>query len=153
MSTTNQAALSKAHHYLSDDLAKLAQLLQPQNEQADVLLYRAQRRLESIQELAMIAPELAGNDAASSPNGTERQSDPLMPRHLRPAINVHDDLSTKISRIKAVADCLSAAGADDPPNLAYPTIAQVAEVIHDYTEECEELLADWLREARHGGAA
>ena len=52
MDTTNQTALSKAHENLATDLANLSQLIDPLNQQALAMLYRSQRRLEDIGELA-----------------------------------------------------------------------------------------------------
>ena len=50
MDTTTQTALSKAHENLSDDLARISQLITPENQQALAMLYRAQRRLQDIGE-------------------------------------------------------------------------------------------------------
>ena len=52
MDTTTETALTKAHENLADDLANLSQLIQPESQQALGMLYRCQRRLEDIKELA-----------------------------------------------------------------------------------------------------
>ncbi len=52
MDTNQDTALFKAHQYLSDDLANCSQLIDPLNSQALAMLYRSQRRLEDIRELA-----------------------------------------------------------------------------------------------------
>ncbi len=62
MTTTNQTALSKAHENLSDDLAKVSQLIDPLNDRALATLYQAQRRLEDIGELAKSDTPLVGLD-------------------------------------------------------------------------------------------
>ncbi len=54
MDTTTQTALSKAHHHLADDLANCSQLIDPLNSQALAMLYRSQRRLQDIGELAKL---------------------------------------------------------------------------------------------------
>ena len=61
MNATN-AALSKAHQYLSDDLARVSQLIDPLNSQALAMLYRVQRRLEDIGELVKSDAPLVGLD-------------------------------------------------------------------------------------------
>ena len=62
MDTTNQTALSKAHENLATDLANLSQLINPLNQQALAMLYRSQRRLEDIAELAKSDTPLVGLD-------------------------------------------------------------------------------------------
>jgi hypothetical protein len=52
MTTTTQVALTKAHERLAGDLANLSQLIDPLNQQALAMLYRVQRRLQDIEELA-----------------------------------------------------------------------------------------------------
>ncbi len=52
MTTTNQTALSRAHENLATDLVNLSQLIDPLNQQALAMLYRVQRRLQDIEELA-----------------------------------------------------------------------------------------------------
>ena len=52
---TNHDALSRAHHHLADDLASVSQLIEPVNDRALAMLYKAQRRLEDIEELAKFA--------------------------------------------------------------------------------------------------
>ncbi len=49
---TNHEVLAKAHENLSNDLASVSQLIEPVNDRALAMLYRAQRRLEDIEELA-----------------------------------------------------------------------------------------------------
>ena len=54
MDTTTTAALSVAHQNLSDDIEKLAQLIEPVNDRALAMLSRVQRRLLDIQELVKV---------------------------------------------------------------------------------------------------
>ena len=54
MDTTTQATLSVAHQNLSDDLAKVGQLIEPVNDRALAMLSRVQRRLLDIQELVKV---------------------------------------------------------------------------------------------------
>ena len=64
MDTNTEAALSVAHQNLSDDLAKVSQLIEPVNDRALAMLYQAQRRLEDIGELAKsdTRPETSPSD-------------------------------------------------------------------------------------------
>ena len=59
---TNQDALSRAHQHLAGDLEKLAQLIDPLNDQALALVSQAHTRLRGIEELV----KLTGN---AKPNG------------------------------------------------------------------------------------
>ena len=52
MDTNTEAALSVAHQNLSDDLEKLAQLIEPVNDRAIAMVSKVHRRLRDIQELA-----------------------------------------------------------------------------------------------------
>ena len=54
MDKTAQATLSVAHQNLSDDLAKVGQLIEPVNDRALAMLSRVQRRLLDIQELVKV---------------------------------------------------------------------------------------------------
>ena len=53
--TTNHEVLAKAHENLSNDLASISQLIEPVNDRALAMLYKAQPRLEDIEELAKFA--------------------------------------------------------------------------------------------------
>ena len=54
-------ALTKAHQCLADDLASVSQLIEPVNDRALAMLYRAQRRLQDIEELVKHATKPAAD--------------------------------------------------------------------------------------------
>lgn len=76
--TTNHEVLAKAHENLSNDLANVSQLIQPQNQQALAALYKAQRRLGDIQELVKFASK--AKPSGENIPGEAEKSEPL---HLR----------------------------------------------------------------------
>jgi hypothetical protein len=95
MDTTTQAALSKAHENLADDLANLSQLIQPESQQALGMLYRTQRRLQDIQELAKFTTKPAEKSEPSH----------LCLGDLNPLL--HSDVADTMAHVRSVLTVLS----------------------------------------------